>query len=382
MNTLAKNLRKGLGALTTRRVQIQSDGIPYHFTNVSRKKIINACLGETSLYFKPSRPWAMPAHLQVEPSTRCNLHCALCPVSSGLKRPQGFMDFELFTKSIDQTGDHVFTLLLWDWGEPFLNPSIFEMIDSARRKDLRVACSTNGHLFADPRMAERVVQSKLDTLIFAVDGVTQETYARYRQGGNLERVLSGIRNVVAQKQKLGVSGPLINFRFIVMRHNEHEVPRLREVCRSLGVDALTLKTLNHRLHDPYWDDQRTGRVEDEMIPRESGYQRFRTVQPGGQAIRRKHNPCKQFWNTPCLHWEGSVVPCTFDPEDRFKLGDLKRQSFREIWTGDAYSTIRRAFRRNWGQMELCGECSYAYEGGSLNCETMAEVTFMGRAKGL
>jgi radical SAM protein with 4Fe4S-binding SPASM domain len=375
----ARNLTKGLQALATRRLSIQSDAIPYRFKGVALKKMLNACLVETSLYFKPSYPWGMPTHLQVEPSTRCNLRCTLCPVPRGLKRPQGLMDPEIFRKIIDQTGDFIFTLLLWDWGEPFLNPAIFEMIDYARQKDLRIACSTNGHLFADPAHAERVVGTKLDTLIFAVDGLTQQSYALYRQGGSLDRVFLGIRNVVSQKRKMGSTTPLVNFRFIVMRQNEHEIPLLRQTCRDLGVDVLTLKTLNHCLRDPYPDQARVDR-EEEMLPREARYRRFRSSGSGAGAIRRKHNPCKQFWNNPCLHWDGSVVPCTFDPEDRFKLGDLKRQSFREVWYGENYRALRREFRQNWGKMELCGECSYAYEGGSLNCETMAETLVLNRSE--
>ena len=55
----------------------------------------------------------------------CNLSCALCPVTKGLERPQGHMDPALFRRLLDETGDFVFTLLFWDWGEPFVNPDIF-----------------------------------------------------------------------------------------------------------------------------------------------------------------------------------------------------------------------------------------------------------------
>jgi radical SAM protein with 4Fe4S-binding SPASM domain len=372
----ANKLAAGLRALATRRLAIQSDAIPYAFTKAARKKLLNACLVEASLYFKPARPWGMPTHLQVEPSARCNLRCTLCPVTSGLGRPQGLMSVEIFRKLLDATGDNAFTLLLWDWGEPFLNPEIFDMIDYARQWDLRIACSTNGHLFADPGYAQRVVRSKLDTLIFAVDGATQDTYSLYRRGGDLETVFQGIRNVVEEKRKAGAFTPLLNFRFIVMRQNEHEIPLVRDLCRDLGIDVLTLKTLNHCLRDPYLDQAQNGGV-GEMVPRDVRYRRFQSKKGVDGPVRRVNNPCKQFWNTPCLHWDGSVVPCTFDPRDRFKAGDLRRQSFREIWHGARYQSMRREFRRNWGRMELCGECSYAYEGGSLNCETMAEAVFFG-----
>ena len=139
----------------------------------------------------------------IEPSTRCNLRCALCPITAGLERPQGLMDPALFRKILDEVGPYTFTLLLWDWGEPFVNPHVYDMIAYAKSKQVKVISSTNGHLFARPEHAEALVRSGLDSIIFAIDGVTQASYERYRQGGNLETALEGVRQVVAAKRRLG-----------------------------------------------------------------------------------------------------------------------------------------------------------------------------------
>jgi MoaA/NifB/PqqE/SkfB family radical SAM enzyme len=110
----------------------------------------------------------------VEPSSRCNLACTLCPVTVGLEREQGLMEFATFKKVIDEIGDYLFTLLLWDWGEPFLNPAIYDMIACAARKGIKTISSTNAHLFARQESADKVIRSGLDTLICAVDGITQK----------------------------------------------------------------------------------------------------------------------------------------------------------------------------------------------------------------
>ena len=41
----------------------------------------------------------------------------------------------------------------------------------------------------------------------------------------------------------------------------------------------------------------------------------------------------------------------------------------------AAAHLRRQFRRAWHTMDLCAECSYAYEGGSLSSETIAEAVW-------
>jgi radical SAM protein with 4Fe4S-binding SPASM domain len=360
-------------ALATRRLRIYGDRIPYDFERLPLKKILNAGLVEASVRFKPSHPWGWPTHLMVEPSAHCNLSCTLCPVTVGLDRPQGHMEFATFKKVLDEVGDYLFTLLLWDWGEPFLNPAIYDMITYAGAKGIKTISSTNGHLFARQEHADKVIRAGLDTLIFAVDGITQETYERFRQGGNLALALDGIRTVVARKRALAAKKPFVNFRFIVMRHNEHEIQQLMELTRSLGVDAVTLKKLNPASQDPYAANDEAQKHED-YLPLDHRFWRFQ-----GDSIRsrihRKRNPCKHPWYHPSIHWSGVVCSCTYDPQEKHPLGDLRQKSFREIWADEPYRRLRRQFREDWNQVPLCRECSYAYVGGDCSRETIAEAVF-------
>jgi radical SAM protein with 4Fe4S-binding SPASM domain len=373
MKAIARQPSQAYTALTTGSLCLKSDGIPYYFDHLSRKKVLNAIISELSCRLKPLGAWAWPTHLMAEPSTYCNLRCLLCPTTQGLQRPQGLMDLRIFQKALQDAGPYIFTLLLWDWGEPFFNPSVYDMIAHAKKFGIKVISSTNGHLFAQAEHAERLIRSGIDTIIFAIDGITQQSYQHYRQGGDLETALEGLRTVVRLKNRMGSNTPLVNFRLIVTARNEHEIPEVCQLAPGLGCDALTLKTLNHCLNDPY-----SGKIPLEeprkLSPRNPRFRRFRET-PTGERIRRRQNPCKQLWNNPVIHWNGNVVPCTFDPGDLYVMGNLGKQSLREIWWGESYRQIRRRFRNGWSHFPLCQECSYAYEGGSLNSETMAEVYF-------
>ena len=112
-----KGLR-ALRALATRRVTIECDRMPFVFENVPLRKILNWILVEASILVKPEKPWGWPTHVQVEPTTACNLRCVLCPVTEGLDRPQKHMELRTFQKIIDELGQHLFIILLWDWGVP------------------------------------------------------------------------------------------------------------------------------------------------------------------------------------------------------------------------------------------------------------------------
>ena len=381
MSRLLEFATQTFGGLITRRVRLKSDTIPYLFEDVPRRKILNAALTEGSVYVKPLYPWGWPTHLEIEPSAFCNLKCSLCPVSSGLKRPQGLMAFDTFTKILDEVGGYIFTLLFWGWGEPFLNPRAFDMIAYARAKGVKVISSTNGHLFARQEFADRLVRSGLDSIIFAIDGVTQASYERFRHGGHLETVLQGIRNVADRKKALGSKTPLINFRFIVMAQNEAEIPLVKKLAASVGADALTFKTLNPDNEDFYTRLSSETSEGKMLMPRETRYRRFRIGPRGEPRVYRRRNPCKHLWNNPVIHWDGTVVSCSFDPCELYPLGNLRERSFREIWRGEAYRDMRRQFRDNWPRMPRCGDCSYAWEGGSCSHEVIAESIFYGNEMG-
>jgi len=92
-------------------------------------------------------------------------------------------------------------------------------------------------------------------------------------------------------------------------------------------------------------------------------------------VRRVRNPCKHPWYHPTVHWNGVVCSCTFDPQEKFPLGDLRQTSFRKIWSGQLYRCLRRQFRADWNQVPLCRECTYAYEGGDCSRESISEAVF-------
>lgn len=371
--TLLSKSLKGIRALLSRRIIIESDSIPYEFKEIPLRKIMNWIVVEACIFFKFKRPWGWPTHAQIEPTNFCNLKCALCPVTEGLKRPSQHMHFGTFKKFIDETQEYLFLIVLWDWGEPFLNPKVFEMISYAKKRNIKVVSSTNGHVFARGDHAEQVVKSGLDSLIFAVDGTSQHAYERYREGGELNTVMAGIRKVVAAKKALQSKAPFINLRFIAMKHNEHEIPELRDFANSLGVDAVTLKTLNPHDDGRIIADEEYG---SEFIPENPSFQRFKYDNKTHARIRLRFNPCKTLWNSPTLHSDGKVCQCTFDVNADYVLGDITQKSLKEIWEGDLYLSLRSKFRDNYQQIPLCSGCTFAFEGGSCNTETIAEVHFL------
>jgi radical SAM protein with 4Fe4S-binding SPASM domain len=376
-------MNKVLRTLVTRSLTIQSDSIPYHYENLSYKKIFNWIRTEAAIYLKRIDPWGWPTHVQLEPTSLCNLRCALCPVTTGLHRKTGNMEYELFKKFLDEVGDYLLLIMFWDWGEPLINPRIYEMIKLAKDRGIKTVTSTNAHLLANRENAEKLVHSGLDTLIVAIDGITQEAYTKYRKSGNVKTVIEGIRCVLEARKKIKTKNPLVNMRFIPMRHNEHELSKMINLATEMGVDVLSVKTLNPASNDMYNLNRDNRETNLEFLPIAPDLRRFHYKEDkDGPGRVRRHPFCKNPWNAPTVHWDGTISPCTYDYEERFPFGRLGEKTFKEIWFDAPYKEFRTRLRRKWPHVVMCGNCSYAFEGGSCWNETIAKLYYNQRVKEL
>ncbi len=289
----------------------------------------------------------MPVVMEIEPTTSCNLRCPQCP--SGLRqftRNTGMLDLPLYTKLIEELGDDMVYLILYFQGEPFLNKQFLEFVRIAARKNIYTATSSNAHYFTD-EMAKATVESGLDRLIISIDGITQDTYQKYRIGGKLEKVIEGTERLLFWKKKLGKRTPHIIWQFIAFKHNEHQIPELKELAKRVGVDELGIKTAQ------IYDYQHT----DELIPEQDDLSRYKKTDEGYVIKNELLNQCWRMWRGSVVTWDGLVVPCCFDKDATHRFGDVSNDSFAKVWRGEAYQNFRAAILRSRSEIDICTNCT-------------------------
>jgi radical SAM protein with 4Fe4S-binding SPASM domain len=365
--SLLKKTGEALRALVMRDISFEYEHIPIHIKQTSYRKIINWILVELSIVLKMKKPWGWPTFLQIEPTTECNLKCSYCPASLETGKPRGNVDKKMVEQLVDEIGDYTLLLVLWGWGEPFVNPDIYDMIAYAKERGISTISSTNGHVFADRNQARRLVHSGIDALIVSTTGITQDSFARFRKG-KVDTSLQGVRNIMEEKQKLDSNTPLVSLTLVVTRYNEHEVALAKEVAKSLNVDMLSLKKLNPCA--VYLEEEKS----IESIPKDDKYIRFQYDGTSKKPLGVRNNLCKALWHKTNLRWDGRINSCTFDFEGVSALGDLKREKFKKIWRGASYRRMREAFREDWKSISLCSRCTYAFVGGN-HTDVIAESFF-------
>ncbi|MBL0743343.1 radical SAM/SPASM domain-containing protein [Chryseolinea lacunae] len=290
----------------------------------------------------------MPISLSFEPTTSCNLRCPECP--SGLRsftRPTGMLQEQLFRKVIDQVAPTLSYLTFYFQGEPFLHPQFLDMVKYASQKGIYTATSTNAHYLKDD-VAKATVQSSLDRLIISIDGTSQDTYQNYRIGGSLNKVLEGTQNILRWKKELKSKTPHVIFQFLVVKPNEHQIPEVYALADQLGVDDVVLKTAQIY-------DYKNG---SPLMPTQDRYSRYRQTSDGTYALKNKlMNECWKMWHSCVVTWDGKVVPCCFDKDAHFVLGDLNENTFEEIWNSDKYNAFRASLLRSRSEIEICKNCT-------------------------
>ena len=295
-----------------------------------------------------SLPWGLPVSISVEPTTSCNLRCPECP--SGLRsfhRATGMLDPKLFDRILEELHHVLWYLILYFQGEPYLHPHFFELVKAAKKKNIYIATSTNAH-YLDSENARKTVESGLDRLIISIDGTTQETYQSYRVGGKLDRVISGTKEVLAWKEKLGSSTPHVIFQFLVVKPNEHQVAEVKELAKSLGVDGVGFKTAqiyHYQSGSP-------------LIPENGRYSRYRQNKDGTYSIKNKLlNHCWKMWHSCVITWDGQVVPCCFDKDASHPMGSMQTGGFKELWFGEKYTGFRNQLMKARTEIDICKNCT-------------------------
>lgn len=290
----------------------------------------------------------MPVSLAIEPTTSCNLRCPECP--SGLRsftRPTGMLNHDLFDIVLDQLGDTLIWLTFYFQGEPYLHQGLLPMVRKAAERGIYTSTSTNAHYLNDDT-ARATVESGLDRLIVSIDGTSQEAYAAYRKGGKLEKVIEGTRNVVRWKNELKSRTPHVIFQFLVVRQNEHQVPELQALASELGVDEVKLKTAQ------IYDFENGS----PLIPKDNKYSRYAMNQDGTWSLKNSlENHCWKMWHSCVITWDGRVVPCCFDKDAHHVLGDVRNETFAEIWNGERYQAFRSALLKSRSEIDICKNCT-------------------------
>jgi radical SAM protein with 4Fe4S-binding SPASM domain len=319
---------------------------------------INRELNRGEIRRKVVRLKTHPYIMVLEPASMCNLRCPLCPTGNGMLG----IKKELLTRETfgaimsNMEVKYLLQANLFNWGEPLLNPHIFDYIKFFSERGIFTSIHTN---FSAKDYNEgyfkAIVESGLDELIVSVDGASQETYEKYRVGGNFARVVANISGVSTVKERSGSSTPDVVYKMLVNKFNESEVDRARTLAEELGARFKLDENFDVPAH-----------VRDEWVA-ESVKEKYGDGQQllmSREASEEISMYCRQMWDTLVVNANGDAFPCCLAADEAMAVGNLAREGADGIWNNEKMVSLRRFVIDGDAEepdfANLCERCSYRY----------------------
>ena len=255
----------------------------------------------------------LPSRMYIECTAACNISCteACCAPETGITktRQAGMLDFDLFTRVVDEAGPGLVRIDFFNYGEAFLHKRAIEMCEyiKGRFPHIYLYTSTNGLMFTE-ESARRLARSGIDEVTFSIDGASQETYEKYRQRGKFDIAIRNLRAMADEKRRTRRDLPVLNWRYILFNWNDsdEEMDRARSLAMDIGIDRLSWEITDH--------------------PENAYSRRFVPGTPAFESIRQ------EIWDTSNL---GNAIPgatpkAKIDVKQLFKTRPLKARAAKRL----------------------------------------------------
>lgn len=243
--------------------------------------------------------------------------------------------FEL--EILDKASTH--RISLFNWGEPFLNPEINEILQILKKRKLYVGISSN--FIVRPHIDKECLPIISD-LTFSLSGFSQDSYDKIH-GASLNRVLNNFDNLYAEMCKYSPETH-INISWHRYSFNENEFWNAYRYFNRPGIRfGPTIAYLNDLLE---LLDFLNGRLSERRKKRAEKDLFFDHIHKGVAYCKKKsknyHCPA---WDFLVIDEIGQLLLCcgTTRYDSDHVLGNILEMSAKEIWEGKSTDA-------------LCNEC--------------------------
>ncbi len=309
---------------------------------VERLKYLKTTLnGETFCDFPPRR-------IFIEPTNACNLNCIHCVHDGTMTRPVGFMDMGLFRKIMNDVKDlnRTSEIMLFQTGEPLLHKQIAEMVRlSSEQYDFFTKMNTNA-VALTRSLSEQLIRARIDYLVFSLDAIDEKTYSQIKGRPFFRRALKNILDYLEIWGGLdtGFKRTMLAVDIILVEQerNRNQIKKFKKAFEMLPVGHVeTFELFNYM-----------GAIEE-----------ANRKYPERKTLPHSKWPCCNTpWDVIGIRWNGDVVACIYDYDNRYVIGNVKERPLLDIWNSRKMMDFRRALLdRRFNAVEkkgpLCSECT-------------------------
>ncbi len=314
-----------------------------------------------------------PKWLAWEITGKCNMNCIHCRSSSSMGSSEGDFTLEEAKALIDDITSFAKPVVVLSGGEPLLRRDVFEIASYGTSKGLRMALATNGAL-VDDEMCARIKASGIRIVSLSLDGSTADIHDDFRkQPGAFEATLRAAE--FFRKHDIEF---LINSSFT--KRNQDDIPNVYRLAKEIGAVAwymfmivpmgrgeeLMAELISKEDYEEIlkWHFEMELQEKEMLVRPTCAPHYYRIIQEEAKAkgidFTRRNlkfgtggaKGCIAAQSIAFIGSRGEVQPCSYFPQS---AGNVKEQSFQEIWENSALFHDMRSFKDYKGR---CGSCEY------------------------
>lgn len=269
--------------------------------------------------------------VRYEVTDNCNASCIMCPRGEHEHgREHGIMDQASYERSLDEVvALGAKKIVLTGFGEPMLDKRLEQKIAYAKARGLSTYIITNGSVLTGKR-AKGLLEAGLDEMRVSFYGMHAESYNAVMRGLNYERTKEGLLSFLAMRDEMQASTK-VQLSYLVLPENEADTQAFREYWEP-RVDAIEI----WRPHNFGDGRDYRHRVDDVDIKTTCG--------------RPENGPLQ-------IQWNGEVIPCCYDYNNKIVLGNAFEQPVLEILNSEKFRLLRYAHRaKRYSLFPYCDQC--------------------------
>ena len=311
--------------------------------------------------------------VRIELSYRCNLRCRMCDFSlpAGPERAEragsvSDLSPAVFERVCHEVLPYTEECVVGIRAEPMTSKDFSQRLTRVVQAGVpKVRMYTNGTLLT-PESIALICDLHLWRITISVDGLYAATFNEIRLGGSFDHVMNNVSALIRHRGQNRF--PLIQWNFVMMRRNLRELPGLIRLAGEMGVDIVNAfhVIVHEGLHlndescllcpeetnevlEMAWEVARTSGVQFQAPqPRRVNHAAPEPINSfhitdyrESMDLRRSGPICGKAWHEIMVDHMGRVFPCVFWYKDP-PLGDLSRQTFEQVWNGEAFRALRMA----------------------------------------
>ena len=246
-----------------------------------------------------------PIACEVDPSNRCQNDCRHCTTHEFRKSFHGDLDMGIYALLLDELKDFgTKAIIFTGGGEPLMHPEFEMMVKMAEMKEFELGLITNGILL------EKIMDyvEKFKFVRVSLNATDKQTYKVIHNSNNFEKVVNNVREIVKRKGSTTVGMSYVVFKGM----NDFQIGDAKRLAKYLKVDYVQFKP----------DETEDITIEENNDDRVISVNRYNID---------SQLPCIIAGLVGIVAADGCIYYCCQCRDEKFKIGDLRKNSFAELW---------------------------------------------------